>query len=67
LHLGQNGSAIHQDRSDEPFDQRAHLKRARREHRYRAAQERIRKIVEGAPPLTGDQSERLAAILRGSS
>jgi hypothetical protein len=52
------------NRSDEPFDQKAHLERARREHRYRAAEERIRRIVAGAPELTQEQKDRLAAILR---
>jgi hypothetical protein len=51
----------------EAFDQRAHLERARREHRYRAAEERIRKIVDGAPPLTAEQRDKLALLLRGGS
>jgi hypothetical protein len=54
------------NRSDEPFDQKAHLERARREHRFRAAEERIRKIVEGAPPLTPEQRDKLAALLRSA-
>jgi hypothetical protein len=54
-----------QARTGEAFDQKAHLERARREHRFRAAEERIRKIVEGAPPLTSEQRDRLATLLRG--
>jgi hypothetical protein len=50
---------------EQPFDQRAHLERARREHRFRAAEERIKKIVDGAPPLTAEQLGRLAVLLRG--
>jgi hypothetical protein len=39
---------------------------ARREARFRYAQERIRKIVEGAPPLTQEQRDKLAALLRSA-
>ena len=39
---------------------------ARREARFRYAQERIRKIVEGAPPLTQEQRSKLAALLRSA-
>jgi hypothetical protein len=55
-----------QVRAGEAFDQKAHLERARREHRFRAAEERIRKIVEGAPPLTAEQRDKLAALLRSA-
>lgn len=37
---------------------------ARRASRYRFAEERIRKIVDGAPPLTPEQLAKLAALLR---
>ncbi|HEY3090762.1 MAG TPA: hypothetical protein VGJ59_22150 [Jatrophihabitantaceae bacterium] len=53
------------ERAGEAFDQRAHLERARREHRFRAAEERIRRIVDGAPPLTQAQRDALALLLRG--
>ncbi len=36
---------------------------ARRAARYKFAEDRIRKIVDGAPPLTPEQLTRLAAIL----
>jgi hypothetical protein len=55
-----------QVRAGEAFDQKAHLERARREHRFHAAEERIRKIVEGAPPLTAEQRDKLAALLRSA-
>jgi hypothetical protein len=51
----------------EPFDRAAHLERCRREHRFRAAEERIRKIVDGAPPLTAEQRDKLALLLRGDA
>jgi hypothetical protein len=38
---------------------------ARRDSRYKFAEERIRKIVEGAPPLTAEQRAKLAALLAG--
>jgi hypothetical protein len=37
---------------------------ARREARYKFAQERIRRIVDGAPPLSQEQRDRLALMLR---
>lgn len=37
--------------------------KAQRAIRYRFAEERIQKIVDGAPALTQEQRERLAAIL----
>jgi len=36
----------------------------RRESRFRFAEKRIRAIVDAAPPLTPEQRDRLAAILR---
>jgi plasmid maintenance system antidote protein VapI len=65
LHPGQDGSDV-LNRSDEPFDQEAHLERARREHRFHAAEARIKRIVEGAPPLTAEQRDKLAALLRSA-
>jgi hypothetical protein len=41
----------------------AQTENARRQSRYRAAEERIRRIVDGAPPLTAEQRARLAALL----
>jgi hypothetical protein len=40
---------------------------ARREARFRFAQDRIRKIAGGDPALTDDQRARLARILVGES
>jgi hypothetical protein len=40
---------------------------ARRASRYKFAEDRIRKIVDGAPPLTQEQRDRLALLLRGTS
>jgi hypothetical protein len=39
---------------------------ARRSARYKFAEDRIRKIVDGAPPLTAEQRDRLASLLRPS-
>jgi hypothetical protein len=36
---------------------------ARREARYKFAEERVRKISAGAPPLTAEQRARLASII----
>jgi hypothetical protein len=36
---------------------------ARRAARYRHAENRIRQIVDGAPPLTAEQRENLALLL----
>lgn len=36
---------------------------ARRKARFKAAQERIQKIVDAAPPLTDEQRRELAAII----
>jgi hypothetical protein len=41
----------------------AALEDARRLSRFKAAKERIRKIVDGAPPLTSAQRECLALLL----
>jgi hypothetical protein len=37
---------------------------ARRAARFRFAQDRIRKIVDGAPPLTDEQLAKLAVLLQ---
>jgi hypothetical protein len=39
---------------------------ARRESRYKFAEARIRKIVDGAPPLTAEQRDKLATLLRSA-
>jgi hypothetical protein len=41
----------------------AALEDARRQSRFKAAEERIKRIVDGAPPLTPAQRERLALLL----
>ena len=41
--------------------------KARRNARYKFAEDRIRKIVDGAPALTQDQRDRLALLLRGDA
>jgi hypothetical protein len=38
---------------------------ARRAARYKFAQDRIRKIVDGMPPLTDEQLSKLAVLLHG--
>jgi hypothetical protein len=43
------------------------LEDARRESRFKAAEERIRRIVDGSPPLTDAQKAKLAAIIRGGT
>ena len=43
---------------------RASTENARRQARFVAAEERIRRIVAGAPELTQEQKDRLAALLR---
>jgi len=45
-------------------DYREHTEAARRSSRFKFAEERIRKIVAGWPPLTGEQLEGLAVLLR---
>lgn len=37
---------------------------ARRASRFKFAEDRIRKIVDAAPPLTAEQRDRLALLLR---
>jgi hypothetical protein len=46
-----------------PEDYRAVTEDARRISRFKAAEERIRKIVDAAPPLTPEQRERLSLLL----
>jgi hypothetical protein len=43
----------------------AALEDARRLSRFKAAEERIRKIVDGAPKLTDEQLSKLAVLLHG--
>jgi hypothetical protein len=38
---------------------------ARRAARFKAARDRIRKIVDGSPPLTEEQRHQLALLLTG--
>ena len=42
---------------------RDHTEDARRNARYRFAEDRIRKIVDGLPALTDDQLAKLAVLL----
>lgn len=44
-------------------DYRASTEEARRQARFTRAQERIRRIVDAAPPLTTAQREQLALLL----
>ena len=46
-----------------PEQWRDQTEEARRSARFKFAQDRIRKIVDGAPPLTPDQRAKLAALL----
>lgn len=43
------------------------LEDARRQSRFKAAEQRIRKIVDAAPPLTPEQRAKLAALLNGGT
>ena len=40
---------------------------ARRAARFKYAQDRIKKIVDGCPPLSQEQCDQLATLLRGPS
>lgn len=42
----------------------AALEDARRQSRFKAAEERIRRIVDGAPALTDEQLSKLAVLLQ---
>ena len=46
-----------------PEERRAATEPARRAARFKFAEERIRQIVNTAPPLTAEQRERLALLL----
>jgi hypothetical protein len=48
-----------------PEEWRENTEDARRQARYRFAQDRIRKIVDGMPPLTDEQLSKLAVLLHG--
>jgi hypothetical protein len=39
---------------------------ARRQSRYKYATDRVKRIVDGMPPLTDDQLAKLAVLLRGA-
>ena len=45
----------------------AALEDARRRSRFKAAEERIKRIVDAAPPLTAEQREHLALLLHPGS
>lgn len=49
--------------SQQTRDRAAATENARRLSRFHYAEKRIRKIAEGAPPLTAEQRAHLAAIL----
>jgi hypothetical protein len=40
---------------------------ARRAARFKFAQDRIKRIVDGAPPLTDEQLSKLAVLLHGGA
>lgn len=44
-------------------DRAAATENARRQSRFKHARERVRRISDGAPPLTGEQRGELAGIL----
>jgi hypothetical protein len=44
-------------------DFRERTEDARRQARFKAAEERVRRIADGMPPLTPEQRERLALLL----
>lgn len=50
-----------------PEDWRETTEPGRRAARFKAAEDRIRRIVDGAPPLTDEQLSRLAVLLQGGS
>jgi hypothetical protein len=50
-----------------PDDWRETTEPGRRAARFKFAQARIRKIVDGAPPLTDDQLAKLAVLLQPES
>jgi hypothetical protein len=48
-----------------PDDYRTATEDARRQARYKFAEDRIRRIVAGSPPLTEKQLDNLAVLLHG--
>jgi hypothetical protein len=64
---GQTGFVMPPSKRATVAELRASTENARRQARFVAAQERIRKIVEGAPPLSSEQLDRLATLLREPS
>ena len=57
------------ERNKQPHDPvlTAEVDQRRREYRYLSAQDYIRQLVDAAPPLTPQQRDRLALLLRGPS
>ncbi len=45
----------------------AEVDKARQEYRYVSAQEYVRQLVDTWPPLTDEQRDRLALLLRGTA
>lgn len=56
-------SPLRRGRDRTPEQWLATTENARRQARYRYAEQRVRKIVTGAPALTDEQRATLAAIL----
>lgn len=46
-------------------ERRRQTLKGRRAARYKFAEERIKKIVDGMPPLTDEQLSKLAVLLQG--
>ena len=63
---GREHSALpntHPERTAEEW--REKTEGARREARYKFAEDRIKRIVDGMPPLSDEQLAKLAILLRG--
>lgn len=50
-----------------PEQRRQQTEEARRQARYKFAEDRIRRIVDGMPPLTDEQLSKLAVLIHGGS
>jgi hypothetical protein len=50
-----------------PEDRTAATEAARRAARYKFARDRIKRIVDGMPPLTDEQLSKLAVLLHGGA
>jgi hypothetical protein len=48
-------------------ERRRQTEEARRSARYKFAADRIKRIVDGAPPLTDEQRTKLAVLLHGGN